>query len=135
MSYGIIHWGSSHHIQPIKVLQNKLCRGVLNLEARTSETEIYRKMKVSKLEKLYKKRVLLFVFRNKNEFNIKESVSITRTGGGMVATYQDWVKHHSRLQLGYRGCEIFNTLPRECRSEGRLPAFKKKMTDFCEEPA
>ena len=44
LNYGIIHWGGSAHIRPIKVLQNKVCRSIMNLDPRTSETEIYRRM-------------------------------------------------------------------------------------------
>ena len=129
MSYGIIHWGASAHIKPIKVLQNKVCRSILNLDRMTSEADIYSKMGnygVS-LVSLYKRRVGMFIFKHKGDFQIHDTVSYTRTGGGVVAAYPGYTKHHSRIQLCYKGYEIFNKLPSHCRNENRIATYKKQL--------
>lgn len=130
MNYGIIHWGGSHHIAPLKVLQNRVCRSILNLNSRSSEVNIYPKMNVMKIENLYKFRLLIFVFKNKDFFHIHDTVSYSRTGGGLVAAYPKWKKHHSRLQARYRGFEIFNKLPNYVRGEKSISKFKKQVKEL-----
>ena len=61
LNYGIIHWGGSAHIQPLKVLQNKVCRMILSMGRRTWEAEIYHKMNKLKLENVYKTRLLMLL--------------------------------------------------------------------------
>jgi len=65
MSYGIIHWGSCRHIKPLNVIQNKIYRKILSLGNSTKESEIYNKMKVAKLENVYKICMSMFVFHTK----------------------------------------------------------------------
>jgi len=130
INYGIIHWGGSHHIAPLKVLQNKVCRIILNMGYRTSETEIYPKMKVLKIENLYKLRMLTFVFKNKGLFQVHDSMTYSRTGGGTVAAYPKWMKHHSRIQARYRGFELFNKLPNFLRGENSISKYKKCIRDL-----
>ena len=128
-SYGIIHWGASHHIKPIKIIQNKLCRSLLKLHKRTSETVIYNRMGKfgEKFEALYKYQVALFVFKNKAAFQVQSNeVFFSRRGSIMVA-YPNWKKHHARTQLRYKGFEIFNELPLHCKSALRLSIFKKEV--------
>jgi len=48
--YGIIHWGGSAHTNPLKVLQNKVCRLILNTKRRSSEWEICPKLGFMSLE-------------------------------------------------------------------------------------
>lgn len=127
LTYGIVHWGGTHHLKPLKVLQNSVCRCILGLEKRTSETEIYSKMKMPRLENLHKIRVALFVFKNKLKFGVHDSVTLSRRGGGMVAEYPRLKKHHSRIQLLYMGYEIFNRLPLHNRNDLRLSTYKKSI--------
>ena len=75
-------------------------------------------------EKLYKLRILIFVFKNKGIFQIHDSVSYSKTGGGVVAAYPRWKKHHSRIQARYRGFELFNRLPNYVRREKSQSKFK-----------
>ena len=132
LSYGLIHWGSSKHLQPVKVLQNKVARTILSLDKRTSEGDIYPKLGAQKLENLYRTRVALFVFKNKIEFGIHDTVAYTRGKGGLQAAYHGWKKCHSRMQLAYRGCEVFNSLPLACRNTLVLSAFKRGVIDGVE---
>ena len=126
MTYGIIHWGASCHTKAIKVLQNRVCRTILNLHKRTSESEIYEKMNVLELKKLYKKRLLIFVFKNKTMYEIYDTVTThSRTGGGFVSAYPKWKKTHSRLQARYTGCSYFNKLSPACRNERSIGKYKK----------
>ena len=125
LSYGIIHWGASAHIRPLKVLQNRVCRSIENLNRLTSEEEIYAKMGVMGLENLHKLRLLMFIFKNKEAFRVRENVSATRTGGGMMAVDPKMVKYHSRIQASYQGFKIFNRLPSYLRSEMKISIYKK----------
>jgi len=129
LTYGVIHWGASAHIKPLKVLQNKVCRTILNLEKRTSESKIYPKMGVPKLEDVHKLKTLMFVFKNKNSFQIHNTVTYSRTGGGLVSAYPGWKKHHSRLQGRYQGYKLFNKLHRNLRNEKRLSTFKRMIKE------
>ena len=89
--------GSSYHIAPLKVLQNKVCRTILSMNSRTSEVEIDPKMNQMKKKNPYKFRLFLFVSKNKDYFHIYDSVSYSRTGGASVAVYPKRKKYHSRL--------------------------------------
>jgi hypothetical protein len=94
-----------------------------------SENEIYPKMKVAKFEKLYKLRTAMFIFKNKQLFEVCDSVSYTRSGGSYTSRYPGWRKHHSRIQLRYKGFEIFNKLPAYTRNEIRLSGFKRSIRE------
>ena len=126
-SYGIIHWGASAHIKPIKVLQNKVCRTILSLNRRTSEEEIYPKMNKMKLEQLHRYRLMMFLFKNKELFQLHNTKSITRRGKTVQATQLKWRKEHSRMQARYQGVKLFNFLPADVRSEKRLSIFKNSV--------
>ena len=127
VSYGIIHWGGSAHIQPIKILQNKVCRNILSMHKRSSETEIYSKIQVMRLENLYKYRLYIYIFKNKELFRLHKNEGKTRTRGSIQAEYINWKKEHSRIQMRYCGQRLFNLLPEECRGEQRISVFKNKI--------
>jgi len=57
--YGIIHWGASKHIKPLKVLQNRACRTILALNPLTGEKELYLKMGVKKLDEVHKTQLMM----------------------------------------------------------------------------
>jgi hypothetical protein len=125
LAFGIIHWGASAHLKPLKVLQNKVCRSILSLPIRSSEIMIYEKMNSMCLEKLYTYRMLMFVFKNKNDFQLYNSEIRTRRNGEVVATHTGWRKDHSRRQARFKGHELFNDLPGSIRSECRLSTYKR----------
>jgi len=125
LNYGIIHWGGSHHLSPIKVLQNRVCRTILGMNRRTSEKEIYVQMEVHKVEELFKYRLLLFVFSNKELFQICDTIAYTRTGGGPVAKFPKFVKHHSRIQARYQGTSLYNKLFNHARKAKKIADFKR----------
>jgi len=126
-SYGIMHWGACKHIKPIKVLQNAVCRIILNHQRGSSESEIYEQMKVARVEELYKIRLLMFVFKNRLTFRLHDTEMQVRTrhGKSTVAEKVHWKKEHSRLQARYQGYLAFNQLPNECRSERRISTYKR----------
>ena len=70
--------------------------------------------------------IIMFVFKNKEFFGIHHSVSYSRTGGGLVAAYPGWTKHHSRLQGRYRGFDSFNKLPNYTKKKRRYQNIKSK---------
>jgi len=73
--------------------------------------------------------MLLFVAKNKDAFLVHNTVTYSRTGGGLVSAYPGWRKHHSRMQARYRGYEIFNKLNRDIRNETQLSKYKWKIRD------
>ena len=79
--------GAPHLIAPIKILQNGVSRLILGKEKITSETEVYPEMNALKIENSYKLTLLLFVFKNKVYFQVHDSISYSRTEGGLVALY------------------------------------------------
>jgi len=54
------------------------------MHKRTSEAVIYDKMGVLRLEELYERRLAIFVFKRKTDFQVKESSAALRSGG-MIA--------------------------------------------------
>jgi endonuclease/exonuclease/phosphatase (EEP) superfamily protein YafD len=130
LSYGIIHWGACKHLMPTKVLQNKVCQGILGHSWGTSEAAIYSEMKVARLEELHKIRLALFVFKNKWLFRLHITGLQTRAGGTPVAAHVAWRKEHSRIQARYQGYQVFNNLPPECRQERRLSTYKRLLKNF-----
>ena len=133
LTYGIMHWGASAHTDPLKILQNKVCRTILNLGWMAPASEIYSKMRVMNLHELYKMRLLMFVFKNKFAFHIQnraqnEVAYITRAGGGgPVAADPKWNKYHSRIQARYQGYKMFNKLPAILKCENRPSVLKRKL--------
>ena len=126
MTYGIIHWEGSKHIEAIKVLQNKVCRNILSLAPRTTESIIYSKMKVMGLEDLYKYRLRMFVIKNLGLFALHHNNYMhTRQADARMIEIPTWWKEHSRWQAGYRGPSLYNNLPGSVRGEKRLSAFKR----------
>ena len=125
--------GASAHIRPLKVLQNRVCRSIQNLDRLTSEAEIYPKMGVMGLEDLHRLRLLMFVFKNKEAFRVHDTLSATRTGGGMMAGDPKMVKYDSRIQARYQGFKIFNRLPSYLRSEMKISIYKKSVRKLIRE--
>lgn len=105
----------------------KVRRTILSLPARTSESVIYDKMGMRKLEKVYKYRLLMFLFKNKDLFQLHHSKQTrTRNSIAMVTAYPDWKKEHSRLLQGkYQSAILFNLLLPNIRNERSLSAFKR----------
>ena len=103
----------------------------MNLDPRTSETEIYKRMGKFgwKFEDLYTLRSALFVFKNKSEFQIgKHEQNIhTRSHNSMLSVSPQWNKAHSRTQLRYKGTKIFNSLPPNIRNENRISTYKNNI--------
>jgi len=75
--------------------------------------------------------MLLFVFKNKDAFLVHEKLIIySKTGGGgIVSTYSEWKRHHSRMQVRYRGYEIFNKSHRNIRNENQLLNTNTKLEE------
>lgn len=129
-NYGIIHWGACKHIKPIKVLQNRVCRTILRHDSQTTEQAIYTDMEMARLEELYKIKLAVFVFKNKNLFQLHNTGLQTRAEASVVAAHMGWQKEHSRIQTRYQGCCVFNELPMEYRQETRLSTFKRLVKKF-----
>ena len=79
------------------------------------------------MEKLYKLRLLLFLFKNKQFFHLHNTELITRTGKTTRATILDWKKVHSRMQARYQACLFFNKLPMAVREERKLSKYKREI--------
>jgi hypothetical protein len=126
LSYGIIHWGACRHIKPIKVLQNKACRTILSLPPRSTESAIYRERNLVRLEEVHRRRLLMFLYKNKDFFQLHfNKRTVTRKTVSRVAAYPYWKKEHSRMQARYQGAKLFNLLAPEIRDEGRLSTYKR----------
>ena len=115
LNYGIIHWGSSKHVQPVEVLQNRVRRCILSMGWRTSEKEIHTKIKAINLERLCRNRISMFVLKNKEFFGLYNTEKYARLQGARVAAYLKWRKFHSRLQVRYQRYELFNKPPTQLR--------------------
>lgn len=127
-SYGIIHWGASKHIQPLKILQNKVCKNILSLPLRTTEKTVYEKMKVNVFEEVYQIKLLIFLFKNQDLFELRYNKRTrTRLTVSKVATTPGWKKEHSRMQARYQGAKLFQNLSSEIRDEVRLMTFKRQV--------
>ena len=74
----------------------------------------------------------MFVFKNKTHFYIHDSGLNLKFGGGLVAAYPGWRKHHSRLQARYIGTETFNRLPQLTRNKQKIGLFKKDIQEHLE---
>ena len=108
LNYGIIHWG-----KPLKILQNKVCRNVLSLPPRTTETMIYSKMGVLRLEELYKYRLGMFLFKQDRQSRDRP---LFHAG------------ERSTLGCrGYQGTIQFNNLRPDVREEKRLSVYKRQI--------
>lgn len=126
--YGILHWGASRHIKPLKVLQNKVCKNILSLPPRTTESEVYEKMNVLRLEEVHRNNLLMFLFKNQDFFQLHYNKRTnTRSTISKVAAYPKWKKEHSRMQGRYQGAKIFNNLSPVIRDEVRLSVFKRQI--------
>ena len=85
------------------------------------------------VEKLYKFRLLMFLFKNKHFFHLHNTEFVTRQGRTTRALTINWKKEHSRMQARYQGYQLFNKPPAEMREEKKLSKFKaalKKCRDF-----
>ena len=100
---------------------------ILSMGRRTSEAEIYHKMNKLKLENVYKTRLLMFIFKNKELFELHNTEMITRTGNSTRAKILNWNKEHSRKQARFQGIEIFNNLPVAVRNERKISVFKREI--------
>jgi len=114
-------------ISPDRRLQNKVCRRILSLERMTSKQEIYPKMGKLGLEGLYKYRMIMFMHKNRDSFDLHTSISNTRMSSGLVAAVPNWRKYHSRTQAKFQGSNIFNKLPVVIRNEGRVGLLKRNL--------
>ena len=92
-----------------------------------SESEIYNKMDVMRLEEVYLMRLLIFVFKNKNLFHLHNTELETRKGKGVVSVYPHWNKVHARMQARYQETNYFDKLPENTREEKRISTYKRQI--------
>ncbi len=75
----------------------------------------------------------MFIFKNKNLFpkNIKsEETPQTRSVKYTQATLPKWENFHSRIQLLYKGPQIYNHIPGDIRNIEKIGDFKRRTKDY-----
>jgi len=82
-------------------------------------------MEVHKVEELFKYRLLLSVFRNKEHFQICDTIAYTRTGGGPAAKFPKFIKHHFRIQARYQETNLYNKLVNHAKKARKIADFKR----------
>ena len=84
-------------------------------------------MEVMGLEDLHRLRLLMFIFKNKEAFQVHDTVLATRTGDGMMVLDPKMINYHSRIQARYQRFNIFKHLPSYLRSEMKISIYKKSV--------
>ncbi len=75
----------------------------------------------------------MFILKNKNLFpkNIwSEEIPQTKSAKYTEATLPTWENFHSRIQLLYKGPQIYNHISRDIRNVKRIGEFKRRTKDY-----
>jgi hypothetical protein len=119
MAYDIIFWGNSPHSNNIFKLQRRAIRIIMNVDNRVSFCELFKKLNILPLHSQYILSLLLFVFKNIEEF-ISYSINSIFTPL-TLATCLIYIHHQlkvTKYQKGayYSGIKIFNHSPQTIKN-------------------
>ena len=134
MKYGIILWGASSQAQSIFILQKKAIRIILNLNSHkkynASCRSRFRELGLLTLPSLYILQITLFLKSNPAYIQHNTDIHSHNTRQKNHAHLPPC--HTSRLLKGClsKGCEIYNKLPEDIRSEGSTNKLKRKLRDY-----
>lgn len=121
--FGIIFWGGNSRVQSIFIAQKRIIRTICKMKYRDSCRGKFRNMNIMTVYALYIYECLLFVFKNRDKFDMGVSHNYnTRT--------QDLLYPYHRLTLSEKGpyymcIKIFNRLPNYIKCCDSLYRFKK----------
>lgn len=125
LSYGIIFWGNSQHVNRVFVIQKLVLRIMMGMGYRESCRGMFKANNILTVHGLYIFRILLFIKKNPHYFDKFKSNNNTRN----TVTYFYPNHNLTMTERGalYMGMKLFNSLPRNLRSTDHHENFKKEL--------
>ena len=141
LQYGISIWGAAckTSLEPLKVLQRKSLKLVLNLPRRTASTEVHRLAKALTIDAIYTIRVATFVYRFQNfllpqcfrdYFTINSTVHRHATRNADRYRLPLFTTNLCQQSILFRGPKIWSSVPLVYQQAQSLPSFKFKFKRF-----
>jgi exonuclease III len=131
IKYGIIHWGNSTDINKVFLIQKKLIRIMMKVNATHSCRDLFKKLDILPVPCVYLLSLMTFVVNNQEKFLTNNSVH--SKGTRINNLFHLPVTHLSAYQKGvyYSGIRLFNMLPTHIlnkKNDKRL--FKSALREF-----
>ena len=131
MTYGLIFWGNSHHINIIFRLQKRVIRITVGIRGRDSCREHFKKLRILPLQSQYILSLSLFVIDNGNYFKVNSEVHNINTRN--KSNLHLPISNLSVYQKGtyYTAIKVFNCLPSQIKDLSRnRNQFKRALKKF-----
>lgn len=129
ISYNIVVWGRSSHVERVFISQKRVIRLIYNLDSRTSCREVFKEKNILTIACIYILKSLIYSHENKNKFPLHADIHTYNTRN-KNNIYQNQ-HHHTFYEKSpfYAGFHMYNLLPVNLRD---LPVhnFKKKLKDY-----
>ena len=124
-------WGFTYqcHMNPLIILQKRLIRTICNEPFLAHTNPLFLNNKIIKIPEIIEYRLLIYVFKNINSFNLASTHSYeTRRELDLRSTFHRTVM--TQRSTNYVGPTFWNNLPVHLRRLDRLTSFKYQLRNF-----
>ena len=130
-NYCNLIWGFTYqcHMNPLIILQKRLIRTICNEPFLAHTNPLFLNNKIIKIPEIIEYRLLIYVFKNINSFNLASTHSYeTRRELDLRSTFHRTVM--TQRSTNYVGPTFWNNLPVHLRRLDRLTSFKYQLRNF-----
>ena len=139
IQYGIEIYGSASKtlLNKLQIMQNKLMKILLRYNRRHSTNDLHNEMKILKVEDIYHRSLLTFVYKCiieepidpfKHYFNLRTSIHNYNTRGQSDIHCRRTNTMIGQTTVRYKGATLWNRLNHELRGATSVAAFKNNVT-------
>ena len=128
--YANLLWGGTHdtHLHIVELLQKKVVRIVTHSSYLAHTNDLFIKTGILKVKEIHEYLLLIYMFKNRLNFDISNSHYNTRHA-------TDPVIDHHRLALtqhsvSFSSSKLYHSLPNELKSIPYLNSFKRQLKNF-----
>ena len=131
LSYNIVIWGATNkiHLIPLEILHKRIIRTISNSGFLESTTPLFAKLKILKIDDLYKYNLLLLTRKRIYNGSFKTAHAVnTRNRDLAVPEFQRLTR--TQQSSNFCGPLLWNSLPLEIRNSLNITSFKTKLKKY-----
>lgn len=129
IKFGIIFWGSNTNINKIFVIQKRVLRLIYKMQYNESCRTIFKNNKILTVVALYIYEILIFVFKNKEIFEIT-NVSHNYATRTLNINYPVHRLRLTEKSPYYMGIRLYNSLPQNLKLIKNIKKFKNSIRNL-----
>lgn len=129
LQYGLIGWGSScdSTIKPALIAQKAILKIILRVPIRTPTDDVFNALNVMSLKQLYTKDILIYAYKNQENFAHTNSGRFTRSSLQYTLHQPTTRTTFGQRNMQYLSIKLFNLLPPTVKIINKITEFKKSI--------